>query len=172
MFKPKSMQAICVREFQALANDKHKRPSTFIEICFKYEGLPESKDSSQLKTVQPQEEEAVDEGNGSEDVLTSLTERDTKGGNEGGEAEIKNDPEVTMEEFEDLGENIEVEGDGKGVEGEGEALMEGKAVMESEEEGQVEEEEETPRPDQFDLAKLFAGPNDFKDVGPFRFSLC
>ena len=164
------MKEICVREFQGMANQTRRLPSTFIELCFKYEGLPESRDSSQLKTVQPQEEEGVDEGveggEALEDVLTSLAEGGNECGNECGEAEIKNDPEVTMENFEDLAENIEAEGDGKGVE------VEGKAVMEGEEEEEEEEEEETPMPDRFDLAKLFAGPNNFKDVGSFHFSLC
>lgn len=122
------MQAICVREFQALANDKHKRPSTFIEICFKYEGLPESKDSTQLMTEQPEEGECTDEeGQTVQSVLTK-----------GGEVEKEKVQEVTMED-------------------------------ENHEEG--EEEEDELRPDQFDLAKLFAGPNDFKDVSSYSTSM-
>ena len=82
------MQAICVREFQALANDKHKRPSTFIEICFKYEGLPESKDSTQLMTEQPEEGECTDEeGQIVQSVLTK-----------GGEVEKEKVQEVAMED--------------------------------------------------------------------------
>ena len=165
------MKEICLREFQGMTNQKRGLSSTFIELCFKYEGLPESRDSSQLKTVQPQEEEGVNEGveggEALEDVLTSLADGGNKRGDECGEAEIENDLEVTMEDVEDLAENIEGDGDGKGVEVEGEAVMEGEEEVE-----EGEEEEETPMPDQFDLAKLFAAPNNFKDVGSFHFSLC
>ena len=42
------MKNVCVREMNVLAKEKHKRPSSMIEVYFKYEGLPESKDSSQL----------------------------------------------------------------------------------------------------------------------------
>ena len=120
------MQAICVREFQALANDKHKWPSTFIEICFKYEGLPESKDSTQLMTEQPEEGECTDEeGQIVESVWTK-----------GREVEKEKVQEVAMED-----ENDE------------------------------EEDEDELRPDQFDLAKLFAGPNNFKDVSSYSTSM-
>ena len=167
-FKPLSMKEICVREFQDKINPERRALSTFIELCFKYEGLPESWDSSQMKTMQPEEEEGVGEsaegGEALEDALTSMAEGGDERRNECGEAETENGPEVTMEDFEGLAENIEVEVEGETVE-EGEK-------EEEREEGEVEEEEETPMPDQFDLAKLFAGPNNFKDVGSFRFSLC
>ena len=49
------MKDICVREWKSLAIAKGLQLSTFIELCFKYEGLPESKDATQLKTEQPED---------------------------------------------------------------------------------------------------------------------
>ena len=124
------MQEICAREFQAMASETHKRPSTFIELCFKYEGLPVSRDSIQLKTVQPEEGECIDEeGEIVEGTLTDC-----------GEVENEKTQEVAMENEEDIGD-------------------------------EVEEGEDEPRPDHFDLAKLFAGPNDFKNVSPYSVAM-
>ena len=54
--------------------------------------------------------------------------------------------------------NEEGEGEeGEGEEGEGEEGEEGEV-----EDGEVEDE--PPTPDQLNLAKLFAGPNEYKDV--------
>ena len=49
------MKDICVREMSKLPVDMARSPSTFIEVCFKYEGLPESKDATQLKTKEPED---------------------------------------------------------------------------------------------------------------------
>lgn len=48
LFKPNSMRNICVRELKIGSNEKRKRLSTVIELCFEYEGLPESKDSTRF----------------------------------------------------------------------------------------------------------------------------
>lgn len=49
LFKPKSSKNICVREMDVISNQNRKQTSTFIELCFKYEGLPESKNSTRFK---------------------------------------------------------------------------------------------------------------------------
>ena len=74
LFKTRSMKDICVREVSEVANDKHKRPSTFIELCFNYEGLPESKDSTQLKTKQP-EDATMDDAGDAEAKGTYISEQ-------------------------------------------------------------------------------------------------
>ena len=50
-----SEQEICVREMKKLRTENAKQQSTFIELCFKYMGLPESRDATRLKTKQPEE---------------------------------------------------------------------------------------------------------------------
>lgn len=141
LFKPSSMKDIHVREYKAPATVKTQQPSTFIELGFKYEGLPESKDSTQAKTVP--EEAAMDDAGETEATGAEVDEEVEAGEIEGGEVE-----------------GGEVEGeDAEGGEAEGEEADEGA------EEEQEEEMEVTPlNPDEFDLAKLFAGPNNFKDV--------
>lgn len=141
LFKPSSMKDIHVREYKAPATVKTQQPSTFIELGFKYEGLPESKDSTQAKTVP--EEAAMDDAGETEATGAEVDEEVEAGEIEGGEVE-----------------GGEVEGeDAEGGEAEGEEADEGA------EEEQEEEMEVTPlNPDEFDLAKLFAGPNNFKDL--------
>lgn len=55
LFKSQSMKDIWVREWTPVASSNVKEMPTFIEICFKHEGVPESKDTTQLKTVGPEE---------------------------------------------------------------------------------------------------------------------
>ena len=59
LFGQGSMKDIRVRETSKLPVDKAKSPSTFIEICFKYEGQPESKDVTQFKTVGSEDAEGM-----------------------------------------------------------------------------------------------------------------
>ena len=59
LFRQGSMKDIRLREMSKLPTTKAKTPSTFIEIIFKYEGVPESKDATQLKTVGPEEAEGM-----------------------------------------------------------------------------------------------------------------
>lgn len=134
------MKDIHVREYKAPATVKIQQLSTFIELGFKYEGLPESKDSTQAKTVP--EDAAMDDAGETEATGAEVDEEVEAGEIEGGEAE---------------GGEVEVE------DAEGEEADEG--PEEEQEEEQEEEMEVTPlNPDEFDLAKLFAGPNNFKDV--------
>lgn len=102
LFKPESMKDVCVREMSTPTNNQSTMPSTLIELCFKYEGLPESRDATELKTEQSEDEDF-----------------------EGAEAE-------------DGAEGSELE--------------------------EAADDDELPKPDQFDLAKLFAGPNMFNTV--------
>ena len=61
LFRQSFMKNIRVREMSKVSGAKAKNPSpsTFIEIRFKYEGVPESKDATQLKTVGPEEAEGM-----------------------------------------------------------------------------------------------------------------
>ena len=77
------------------------------------------------------------------------------------------DAEVDEGECTDEGEEVkgaEVEGRKADDEKLQEVEMEEEAEENEAEEEEEEEEEEDPTPDQFDLAKIFAGPNEFKDV--------
>lgn len=71
-----------------------------------------------------------------------------------------------MDEGECTDEGEEVKGaEAEGRKADDEKLQEVEMEEEAEEnEAEEEEEEEDPTPDQFDLAKIFAGPNEFKDV--------
>lgn len=65
LFGPESMENVCFREMQKLptTNANAQQQRTFIELCFKYKGLPESKDATRLKTEQPEDaamEDAVE----------------------------------------------------------------------------------------------------------------
>lgn len=59
LFGQGSMKDIRFREMRKPATTKATSLSIFIEICFKYEGVPESKDATQLKTVGPEEAEGM-----------------------------------------------------------------------------------------------------------------
>ena len=59
LFRQASMKDIRVREMSRLPTTKAKTPLTFIEICFKYEGVPVSKDATRFKTVGPEEAEGM-----------------------------------------------------------------------------------------------------------------
>lgn len=49
------MKDIRVREMISRPYNESQKATTFIELCFKYEGLPESRDSTRLKTVTPED---------------------------------------------------------------------------------------------------------------------
>ena len=59
LFSQASKKDIRIREMKKLPSSKAKVSITFIEICFKYEGVPESKDATRLKTVGPEEAEGM-----------------------------------------------------------------------------------------------------------------
>ena len=52
LFKSQSMKDICVREWTPLDSSDIPKMPTFIELGFQYEGLPESKDATQLATTE------------------------------------------------------------------------------------------------------------------------
>lgn len=174
LFKQGSMNDICVREMSKLPVDTAKSPSTFIEVCFKYEGLPDSKDATQLKTKEP-EDTTMDVAGDAEAEGTYIPGSSrpflapycvvawakchvwaAKGCfwplifiHFLGSTWIKNDADSEP----CLGADVE----------EGECTAE-EVEMEEGEEGEDDEDDEVPAPDQLNLAKFFVGTHEFKDV--------
>ena len=175
LFKSQSMKDICVRETSKLPVAKANTPVTFVEICFKYEGVPESKDATKLKTEGPEEAEGM--------YVSGLFTKNLPAPYACSLLEFPSQERLVKLTSVSVGTVMEEgEANEEGQEGEGEEAEEGeKEVDEEAEEGEVEVEDgevedfedievemedELPAPDQLNLAKLFAEPNEYNDVSP------
>ena len=88
LFKNSCMEDICIREIDKPVTSNAKSSSTFVELSFKYDGIPESRDATRLMTEQSRGAE-TDEVKVGEAKEEGEVEEEEEGNGEGAVEELE-----------------------------------------------------------------------------------